>query len=79
MKSTRDAVVIAAICVGTALVVLHILTGCVPQEAKPALAEATYLAQQLECIDHLETKEDIEGCRESVKRRWARDAGRDAR
>ncbi len=53
------------------------LLGCLPVEAKRAAAEATYLGQQLECVDNLETKADIDGCRNSVKRRWARDAGGD--
>ncbi len=51
-----------------AVAVTYYAAGCAG--AKEAVAEATYLGQQLECVDHLQTKADIDGCRASVRRRW---------
>ncbi len=56
-----------------ALYVVSYCHGCRPVLEKTA--EVTYLGQQLECVDNLSTKADIDGCRDSVKRRWAKDAG----
>lgn len=37
---------------------------------KSAVAEATYLGQQLECVDRHETREAIDRCRAEVRARW---------
>lgn len=77
MKSTRDTLGLAAILVLTAFLVDRSL-GCTTREAKEATAEATYLGQQLECVDKYKTKQAIDACREVVKERWSvKDAGGD--
>lgn len=74
MSRVRDTIVVILIMIGMAVAV-RACTGCLPRAAKEAAAEGTYLGQQLECVDNLEKKEDIQGCRESVKRRWAKKDG----
>ncbi len=59
--------------------VLH-FWGCVPPKASQA--EATYLAQQLACVERYETRVEIDDCRERVWADWGitqtkrKDAGR---
>lgn len=76
MKRLRETLGVVVFLIGLGLLVAK-LTSCLPVEVKQAAAEATYLGQQLECVDNLETKQDIDGCRASVKARWAKDAGTD--
>ncbi len=76
MKSLRETAVVGLILLALACVYAYFAQGCKPALEKTA--EATYLGQQLECVDNLQTKADIDGCRDSVKRRWAKDAGKDA-
>lgn len=42
---------------------------------KSSEAEATFLGQQVACIDKYETKADIDRCRRRVQAAWAGDAG----
>lgn len=75
MGSIKETLVAAIAVVIFYFVVMYLVGGCRP--ILETTAEATYLGQQLECVDNLPTKEDIDGCRASVKRRWAKDAGKD--
>lgn len=70
--------------VGLALLVLWLIAhaaGCI--DARPAVAEATYLGQQLRCVDKYNTRDAIEACRARVRRDWGiaetvtKDAGGD--
>lgn len=45
------------------------------QAATPAVAEATYTASLLECIDSSATVEEARVCRAEVNARWHVDAG----
>ncbi len=78
MKSIKETFWLIVLIVIFTCAILHFF-GCAG--AKEAAAEATYLGQQLECVDHLNTRADIDGCRASVRKRWgivetARDAGK---
>lgn len=57
-----------------ALVSACILVSCAG--AKETAAEATYLGQQLKCVDDSKTLEESRACRERVKAEWAKDGGR---
>lgn len=50
--------------------VLIALNHCSSQQTTPALAESTYLAQQLECVDKSMTRAESEECRRDVRKRW---------
>lgn len=45
-------------------------TGCLPREAKEAMADSSYAAEQLRCVDQNDTKPKIDACRASVRLRW---------
>jgi len=75
MNRIRDTLFVIGVLLGMSIAVEK-LCGCLSREAKEAAAEGTYLSQQLQCVDNLETKADIDGCRASVKARWAKDAGK---
>jgi len=62
------------------MLIVRLGCGCNKQAIAESVAEATYLGQQLQCVDNLNTREDIDGCRASVRRKWGieetiRDAG----
>ena len=68
---------IIALVATIALVTAFILvtTGCgsakaIEQEALKSAAEAAYYAQQLDCVERYNTREDIDKCRDDVKFRW---------
>lgn len=59
-------------------------TGCLSREAKEAIADKTYAAEHLACVDKHDTREEIDACRAAVRVRWGiaetiADGGRDAR
>lgn len=71
MSSIKETIAAAVLLVLAYVAIAHCVGGCVsPKEAKEAAAEATYLGQQLECVDNLHTRADIDGCRASVRKRW---------
>jgi len=49
---------------------------CFPAD-KQIEAAGGYAAQQYACIDRYATKENIDRCRDAVKRAWATDGGKD--
>lgn len=53
-----------------AVLVCYLFLGCA-SAVKPVEAEATYLGQQVQCVDKYDTKQEIDWCRDAVKRRWA--------
>lgn len=58
--------------------VVGFLAGCAAAKAEEA--EATYLGQQLRCVDQYATRPDIDSCRRKVRAAWgitetARDGG----
>jgi len=65
----------------SALAIASILIGC-SAGMKSAEAEATYLGQQLRCVDQAKTRDESEECRRKVRLAWGisettRDAGAD--
>ena len=60
-----------------AVLVCYLFLGCA--EVKAIEAEVTYEGQQLKCVDKYDTKQEIDWCRDAVKKRWAaaKDAGKD--
>ena len=55
-----------------------VLAACGAAAAERSTAEATYLAQQLACVDDNPNKWAIDACRDAVKQAWANgDAGAD--
>ena len=63
------------------LTVLYHCTGCLPQAAKEAMADASYAAEQLRCVEH-DTRAEIDACRRAVRLKWhiaetGKDAGHD--
>ena len=79
MRCTRELVnetVSAGLILAT--VVFYMLTspvGCGGAATTAALADAAYLAEQLECVDRAATRDEATACRNAVKARWA--AGKD--
>lgn len=72
---------------GVMLVIFSALvqcTGCLSREAKEALADKTYAAEHLRCVDAYDTRAEIDACRRAVRERWGiaetvTDGGRDGR
>jgi len=56
--------------VGAIAYVSGLCTHCLPREAKEALADSTYLADQMRCVDNNDTRETIDACRKAVRERW---------
>jgi hypothetical protein len=67
MSSLKETVVAALILFVVAYLVLH-LAGCAGLRSD--VAEATYLGQQLECVDKFATRKQIDACRADVRRKW---------
>lgn len=68
--------------VGMLALGLVFAVGCLSREAKEAIADSTYAAEQLKCVDDHETRAEIDACRRAVRIRWGiaetgRDAGHD--
>ena len=56
--------------------------GCIPREAKEAIADGAYATEHLKCVDDHEANEEINACRRAVRLKWGiaetlRDAGHD--
>lgn len=49
--------------------VLMYCAGC-SREAKEAMADSSYAAEQLRCVDKYDTREQIDECRKLVRERW---------
>lgn len=64
------------------MTVLYHCTGCIPREAKEAIADGAYAKDQLECVDNNPDRETIDACRRAARVKWGiaetvRDAGHD--
>jgi len=44
-------------------------------QQKAAAAEASYAAEQLQCVDDARSLEESKACRERVREKWRGDAG----
>lgn len=73
----KETFVAAGVLLFVCWLVLH-FAGCAG--AAESVAEATYLGQQLSCVDKYPTRKAIDACRLEVRKRWgiaetARDGG----
>ncbi len=70
-KETTTALALGAFLAGIIVVGLLLLNamGCSPT-ARAAEAEATYLADQLHCVDRATTRAEADSCRADVRRKW---------
>ena len=70
MKSVIETFLLIVFLITLGVLVTHFGIGCA--SVKESVAEATFLGQQLECVNNLETKRDIDACRNSVRRKWGK-------
>lgn len=58
------------------IIVALFIVACSGVKPTPEVAEATYLTEQLECVNKNETRVAIDACRDQVRVKWSKDGGK---